>query len=38
MSDWVAIASYLSVGVAAIIVIYLVWKVKKLMNETHSDD
>ncbi len=38
MSDWVAIASYLSVGIAAIIVIFLVWKVTKLMNETKSDD
>lgn len=38
MSDWVAIASYLSVGVAALIIIYLVIKVRKLMNETHSED
>ncbi len=38
MTDWVAIASYLSVAVAVVIVVYLVIKVKKLMNETHSDD
>ena len=38
MSDWVAIASYISVAVAATIIGFLVWKVKKLMNETHSDD
>jgi len=38
MSDWVAIASYLSVGFAALMVIYLVIKVRKLMNETHSED
>ena len=33
MSDWVAIASYGSVAVAAIIFIFLVIKVRKLMNE-----
>lgn len=38
MTDWVAIASYLSVGVAVIIVVFLVVKVLKLMNETHSED
>ena len=38
MSDWVAIASYLSVGIAVVIVVFLVWKVSKLMNETKSDD
>jgi len=38
MSDWVAIASYLSVGIAVIIVVVLAMKVVKLMNETKSDD
>lgn len=38
MSDWTAIASYLSVAIAAIVFIFLVWKVRKLMNETKSDD
>jgi len=38
MSDWVAIASYLAVGAAAIIVTFLVVKAVKLMNETHSED
>ncbi len=38
MTDWVAIASYLSVAVAVVIVVFLVIKVKKLMNESHSDD
>ncbi len=38
MSDWVAIASYLSVGIAAIIVIVLMIKAKKLMDSTHSED
>ncbi len=38
MSDWVAIASYLSVGIAVIIVVVLAMKVIKLMNETKSDD
>lgn len=38
MTDWVAIASYLSVAVAVVIVVFLVVKVKKLMNESHSDD
>ncbi len=38
MSDWVAIASYLSVGIAVVIVAFLGWKVSKLMKETKSDD
>lgn len=38
MSDWVAIASYLSVGIAIVVFVFLVWKVRKLMNETHSED
>ncbi|GEM_PF-3471910 len=38
MSDWVAIASYLSVGFAVAMVVFLAIKVKKLMNSTHSDD
>lgn len=38
MSDWVAIASYLSVGIAVVIVVFLAWKVSKLMKETKSDD
>ena len=38
MSDWVAIASYLSVGIAVVIVVFLSWKVSKLMKETKSDD
>ena len=38
MTDWVAIASVLSVAVAVVIVVYLVVKVKKLMNESHSED
>ena len=35
MSDWVAIASYLSVTVAAIIFIFLALKIRKLM---YKDD
>ncbi len=38
MSDWVAIASYLSVAVAAGLVVFFILKVRKLMNETHSED
>jgi len=38
MTDWVAIASYLSVLVAIAILVFLVVKVKKLMNQSHSED
>jgi hypothetical protein len=38
MTDWVAIASYLSVAFAVVMLIYLGIKLKKLMNESHSDD
>jgi hypothetical protein len=38
IDDWVGIASVLSVGVAVIIFAFLAWKIKKLMNETKSDD
>ncbi len=38
MTDWVAIASILSVAVAVVILGFLGYKLKKLMNETHSDD
>ncbi len=38
MTDWVAIASYLSVAVAVIILGFLGFKLKKLMDESHSDD
>jgi ABC-type microcin C transport system permease subunit YejE len=38
MTDWVAIASYLSVGFAVVMLIFLGFKLKKLMNESHSDD
>ncbi len=38
MSDWTAIASYLSVTVAVIVFLFLVWKIRKLMNESKSDD
>ncbi len=36
MSDWVAIASYLSVGVAAVIFVVLVLKVRKLMYKDND--
>lgn len=35
MSDWVAIASYLSVGIAAVIFIILAFKIRQLM---YKDD
>jgi len=38
MTDWVAIASYLSVAFAIAMLIFLGIKLKKLMNESHSDD
>ena len=38
MSDWVAVASYLSVGFAVVMLIFLGFKLKKLMDSTHSDD
>ena len=38
MTDWVAIASYLSVAFAVDMLIYLGIKLKKLMNESHSED
>ncbi len=38
MTDWVAIASYLSVAFAVGMLIYLGFKLKKLMNESHSED
>ncbi len=38
MSDWVAVASYLSVGFAVVMLIFLGIKLKKLMNNTHSED
>jgi len=38
MTDWVAIASYLSVGFAVAMLIFLGIKLRKLMNESHSDD
>ncbi len=38
MTDWVAIASYLSVAFAITMLIFLGIKLKKLMNESHSDD
>jgi flagellar biogenesis protein FliO len=36
MSDWVAIASYLSVGFAIVMFVFLIFKVKKLMEESDS--
>ncbi len=38
MTDWVAIASYLSVAFAVGVLIFLGFKLKKLMDESHSDD
>ena len=38
MSDWVAIASYLSVAVAVGLIVFFIVKARKLMNETHSED
>jgi hypothetical protein len=33
MSDWVAIGSYLSVAFSIVVLVFIVFKVKKLMDE-----
>jgi len=38
IDDWVGIASVLSVVIAIIIFGFLVFKIKKLMGESKSDD
>jgi hypothetical protein len=36
--DPVLVGSMITVGITAVIVIYLGFKLRKLMNETHSED
>ena len=38
MSDWVAIAAYLSVAFAVVMLVFFFYKAKKLMDQSHSDD
>lgn len=38
MSDWVAIGSYISLAVSIVVFVFLVVKVRKLMNTDKSDD
>ncbi len=36
--DPVLIGSIITVGVTTVIIVYLALKIRRLMNETHSDD